>query len=139
MKTSRVHSITILRIIITVIACYFAAWLVSFACLQSAVNEYDKVNSQNDSSVFLYVYTKAYLKSLPSNTLAKIKNIPEPQSPPNQETPTGNSPFIWVMIRNTITLDHMPSALSSSTAEYVGYTSNVLNTITPLNAKLATQ
>lgn len=136
MKTCKIHGVPILRIAIATIACYIFAWLISFFCLQSAANKYDQLNSQNASSVFLYVYTREYLKSLPSETQKKIKNIPKPESPPNQETPTESSPFIWVMVRNTVTINRMSSALSVSTWEYVNYTSDVLKAITPMKEKL---
>lgn len=136
MKINKTLSI---RIAIGAIVGYLIIWLGSFIFLQHTLNQYERSNSAHDTSVFLCVSIDAYTKSLSSSDQAKIKNIQEPQSPEYQEPPSSNSPFFWVMLTEGIQVNQLSSSLDDSTSRYMVYTRDILDALTPLDAKLILQ
>ncbi|MCI1650121.1 hypothetical protein [Bifidobacterium tibiigranuli] len=115
---------------------YLVLYLAAFIWFRVEVDDYKRVEDLSDSSIFLLGSTDTYLRSLPASQLAKVHDRQDPRQYARHKLPSGRTPFVWTLIYDSLEVRHDRMDLYQTIGNNVIYSQNVLNDITPLNAKL---
>lgn len=124
------------RVLLGFVIGYLVLYLAVFIWFRVEVDDYRRVDDLSDSSIFLLVSVDMYLRSLPAPQRAKIHDRQDPHQYAGHKLPSGRTPFVWTLVYDSLAVRHDRMDLYETIGNNVIYSQDVLNDITPLDAKL---
>jgi hypothetical protein len=124
------------RVLLGCVIGYLVLYLAAFVWFRAEVYDYQRMTDISDSSIFLLGSTDTYLRSLPASQLAKVHDRQDPRQYARHKLPSGRTPFVWTLVYDSLEVRHDRMDLYETIGNNVIYSQNVLNDITPLDAKL---